>query len=115
MTALALKRPSARHRRVRRRRLRTPNRASCASEPRTISPGCAPHRACRERIPRTVRYHAPSGRRNPFLTRSSRAGAVAQLDKAAELAVGVERASAWLAPFIKSEVARWKPLLEAEL
>src|ERR1700720_1263060 len=28
-------------------------------EPRTISPGCAPHRACRERIPRTVRYHPP--------------------------------------------------------
>jgi hypothetical protein len=22
------------------------------------APGCAPHRACRERIPRTVRYHA---------------------------------------------------------
>jgi hypothetical protein len=40
----------------------------------TISPGCAPHRACREPIPRTVRYHAPSGRRNLFLTGSSRAG-----------------------------------------
>src|ERR1700720_594188 len=24
-----------------------------------FAPGCAPHRACRERIPRTVRYHAP--------------------------------------------------------
>jgi starch phosphorylase len=35
---------------------------------------CAPQRACRQRIPRTVRYHAPSGRRNLFLTRSSRAG-----------------------------------------
>src|ERR1700720_4150935 len=23
-----------------------------------FAPGCAPHRACRERIPRTVRYHA---------------------------------------------------------
>jgi len=38
-----------------------------ASEPRTISPGCAPHRACQERIPEPVRYHALSGRRNPFL------------------------------------------------
>jgi hypothetical protein len=32
-----------------------------------------------------------------------------------EIAPRDKRASAWLAPFIKSEVARWKPLLEAEL
>jgi tripartite-type tricarboxylate transporter receptor subunit TctC len=32
-----------------------------------------------------------------------------------EIAPQDKRASAWLAPFIKSEVARWKPLLEAEL
>jgi len=38
-------------------------------EPRTTDPGCAQQRACRQRIPRTVRYHAPSGRRNLFLTR----------------------------------------------
>ena len=37
--------------------LRTPNYYD--SEPRTIDPGCAPQRACRQRIPRTVRYHAP--------------------------------------------------------
>jgi hypothetical protein len=49
--------------------------AACASSggrTRTISPGCAPHRACRERIPRTVRYYAPSGRPNPFPHRSDR-------------------------------------------
>ena len=28
-------------------------------EPRTTDPGCAQQRACRQRIPRTVRYHDP--------------------------------------------------------
>jgi len=32
-----------------------------------------------------------------------------------EIAPGDKRSPAWLAPFIKSEVARWKPLLEAEV
>jgi hypothetical protein len=26
-----------------------------------------------------------------------------------------QRASSWFGPFIKNEIARWKPLLEAEL
>jgi tripartite-type tricarboxylate transporter receptor subunit TctC len=31
-----------------------------------------------------------------------------------EIASPDRRAAAWLAPFIKSEIDRWKPLLEAE-
>ncbi len=32
-----------------------------------------------------------------------------------EIAAPEQRAPAWFGPFIKSEIARWKPLLEAEL